>query len=117
MRHARAVALLGAALAAACASEQPADAQGFDASGGLAVVTLLGDDFARLDGERMPLDAVVLRLRLRTRALTPEQLARFVVRIEDAADLPAAAAARLPAARSRLLQELTVMEVDQAEVR
>ncbi len=109
---------LGAALLlAACASEQPAQAEPFDASAGRAVVTLLGDEFARLDGQRMPLDAVIVRLRLRVRALTADELRRFVVRIDVADGVTAAAAPRVEAARGRLLQELDVMEIGQVELR
>jgi hypothetical protein len=114
---AAATAAAAAALLGACASEPVADTQGFDASAGRTVVTLLGGEFALLDGERMPLDAAILRLRLRARAMTPEQRARFVVRVDVAADVPEAAQPHVTAAYGRMMQELTVMEIDQLELR
>lgn len=93
---------------AACASEPVASSGVAEGITTLAVVTLLGDDMARLDGERMPLDAAILRLRWRVRAMDAAQLASFGVRIVDDPDLPEAAAM---AARGRLLDEIDVMEV------
>jgi hypothetical protein len=106
-----------AAVLAACASDQPAQVLEFDDTGGRAVVTLLGDEFARLDGERMPIDAAVLRLRLRTRAMAPADLARFVVRVEVDPAVPESAEERVLAARNRVVQALNVMEVGQVENR
>lgn len=96
---------------AACASGSPSSVASAEGITTLAVVTLLGDDFALLDGQRMPLDAVVLRLRLRVREMTKEQLAAFGVRIAVDARVPEAATARVVAARGRLLDELDIMEV------
>jgi hypothetical protein len=116
-RAARPFAAATVALLAACASEQPAQVSEFDDSAGRAVVTLLGDEFARLDGVRMPLDAVLLRLRLRMRAMPQADRARFVVRIEADPGVPAEAEERVLAARSRLVQDLDVMDVGQVENR
>jgi hypothetical protein len=77
----------------------------------LATVTLLGDDFALLDGERMPFDAVVLRLRWRVRAMSKDELAAFGVQIVVGKDVPESAARRVVADRGRLIDELDVMEV------
>lgn len=102
---------------AACASDAPAAVTegGFDASAGRMVVTLLGDDFALLDGVRMPLDAVVLRLRLQVRALGAEQLDRFVVKLVIGKDVPEAAAGRLMEQKKRLMEEAYVMGLRQLE--
>lgn len=102
-------------LLAACASEQPARVGEFDSSAGRVVVTVLGDDFGLLDGARLPLDAIVLRLRLQVRAMTAEQLARFVVKVVVGPDVPESAAKRVRADMDRLIQELDVMEVGQVE--
>ena len=100
---------------AACASDEPVRPGGFDASTGRVVVTILGDEFALLDGERMPLDAVVLRLRLKVRAMTREQLQGFVVKMFVGKDVPESAVKAVYEARRRLLEELDVMDVGQVE--
>ena len=108
---------LAVAALCACASEPPAASEGFDASAGRVTVTLGEGAFVRFDGERMPFDAMVLRLRLRARAMSADELQRFVVRVEVAPDLPEAAADHVEAARARLMQQLHVMDVAQVEVR
>ncbi|MFY9341946.1 MAG: hypothetical protein WAT39_05630 [Planctomycetota bacterium] len=101
-------------LLAACASEQPAGTSGFDDSAGVVEVAVAGDDFVLCGGERLPLDAFVLRLRQRTRAMTRDQLNRFVVHIRMAADIPAGEPAKVAYAnKNRLLDELHVMGVTQ----
>jgi len=100
-----------AALLAACATDEPATIGVAASVRTSATVTLLGDDFALLDGERMPLDAVVLRLRWRVRAMSKEQLATFGVQIVVGEGVPESAARRVVADRGRLIDELDVMEV------
>jgi hypothetical protein len=109
MRTGRAIAV--AALLAACATDEPAALGSAASMRTSATVTLFGDDFALLDGERMPLDAVVLRLRWRVRAMSKEQLATFGVQIVVGAGVPETAARRVVADRGRLIDELDVMEV------
>lgn len=105
-----------APLLLACASEQPAQVSAFDSSAGRVVVTLLGDDFALLDGVRMPLDAAVLRLRLQVRAMTKDQLKCFVVKVVVDEDVPESAGKLVMEHKRRLLDELDVMEVGQVEL-
>lgn len=113
---AQTLALLAAALlAAACASDEPTRGGGFDDSAGRAVVTLRGDGFCALDGARMPFDAMLLRLRLRARALDDASLLRFVVRIEAPRDVSEATRAAVQRDLDRLIQELDVMDVAQVE--
>lgn len=108
----RAVAVPGAILlCVACASEPPGTSDVAEGITTLAEVMLLDDGMARLDGQRMPLEAVILRLRLRVRAMDAAQLAAFGVRIVEDPDLPESAVARLVAARDRLLLEINVMEI------
>ncbi|MCU0862522.1 MAG: hypothetical protein MUC36_01900 [Planctomycetes bacterium] len=111
---------LGAACAAfvACASSEPGQPSAFDHSGGEAKVVLAPDGFGTLDDERMPLEAIVLRLRWRTRAMPAEQLQRFVVSVW----LPAEPGSdelerRVLAAKERMLQELDIMDVGQVYLR
>lgn len=104
-----------AALLAACAVDEPA-ATAFDRSAGQAEVEVAGDGFGRLDGERLPLDAIVLRLRQHVRTLSADQRARFVVRLRlqpGGAGEAADAAAR--AGMNRLVDEAWVMGVRQIE--
>ena len=71
-------ALVAAALlAAACASDEPSRGGDFDDSAGRAVVALRGDGFCTLDGERMPFDAMLLRLRVRARSFDDATLRRW----------------------------------------
>jgi hypothetical protein len=102
---------------AACASDAPADTV-FDSSAGLVVVDVAGDGFARCGGRRLPLDAVILELRQRTRAMSEDELARFLVRIRvDRQEEGSAAARRAADGFNRLLLELDLMEVGQVECR
>lgn len=104
-----------ALLAAACASNEPSRGGAFDDSAGRAVVTLRGDGFCALDGARMPFDAMLLRLRLRARALDDASLLRFVVRVEAPRDAPEATRAAVQRDLDRLIQELDIMDVAQVE--
>ena len=103
---------------AACASSEPGQPSAFDHSGGEAKVVLAPDGFGTLDDERMPLEAIVLRLRWRTRTMPAEQLQRFVVSVW----LPAAPGSedlerRVLAAKERMLLELDIMDVGQVYLR
>lgn len=105
-------------LLGACAASEPSQPAAFDASGGEAKVVLAADGFGTLDGERMPLEAIVLRLRWRVRAMPPEQLQRFVVSV----CLPAQPGSeelerRVLAAKERMLLELDIMDVGQLILR
>ena len=102
-----------AAWLAGCASDAPAGID-FDSSAGLVVVDVAGDGFVRCGERRLPLEALVLELRQRTRAMSKEQMVRFVVQLR--ADPQAAgseAAARAQASMNRLVDELTIMGVRQ----
>lgn len=113
--NARSSVLPVAALLTACAVDEPA-ATAFDRSAGQAEVEVAGDGFGRLEGERLPLDAIVLRLRQQMRTLSADQRARFVVRLRlhpGVAGDEAAAAAR--AGMNRLVDEAWVMGVRQIE--
>jgi hypothetical protein len=104
-------AMAAAALLAACASEMPTNVGVAEGITTMAVVTLLGGDFALLDGVRMPFDAVVLRLRLRTRAMSKDELATFGVHVVVGKDVPESAEPRVVADRGQLIDELGVMRV------
>ena len=111
------VAAMAAALLAACASGEPAAGQPLDDSAGRVVVGLLADGFCTLDGVRMPFDAMVLRLRVRSRALADDERPRFVVEIR--APAPSTPEVRDAVQRDldRLVQQLNVMDVVQVEYR
>jgi len=112
-------AVLLAATLAACASELPELTQRtvFDASAGEVEVTVCGDGFVRSAGRRVPLEAIVLELRQRTRAMKKDELARFVVHLHAEPQAPrSAAAARATEDIERLLRELDIMDVGQARV-
>lgn len=102
------------ALLAACATEQPDAPLAFDSSAGIVVVTVCGDGFVREGDQRMPLEACVLRLRQRTRAMPREERLRFVVQllVEPQAE-GSEAAARARQGMERLVGELEVMGVRQ----
>lgn len=110
--------LLPFSLLLACRSAEPNAPAAFDSSGGVVDVVCLGDGFVRCDGERMPLEACVLRLRQRTRAMSQEQLQRFVVQLQR--DSAAAAEPLLGPALdgqlNRLIEELDIMDVGQAKL-
>ncbi|MFN0183862.1 MAG: hypothetical protein ACKVQR_08600 [Aquabacterium sp.] len=106
------------ALLVGCRSAEPTPPGAFDSSGGLVTIVCLGDGFVRCDGERVPLEACVLRLRQRTRSMGQEQLQRFVVQLQRD---PAAASEPLlgPALDgqlNRLIEELDIMDVGQAKL-
>ena len=79
----RAVLMSAMAFFAACASETPEldHATVFDESAGKVVVVVCGDAFVRCGERRLPLDAMVLELRQRTRAMSRDEVSRFVVQL------------------------------------
>jgi len=111
--------VLLAAVLAACASELPELTQKtvFDASAGEVEVTVCGDGFVRSAGRRLPLEAIVLELRQRTRAMRKDELARFVVHLlVETQPAGSDAAARTGQGVERLLLELDIMDVGQVRV-
>jgi hypothetical protein len=110
-------AVLAVALGAACGSAHPA-LRDFDDRAGSAEVQVGGDGFGVYDGERLPLDLIVLRLRWRTRAMDYEARSRrFVVRLRLADGLAGGdAAARAQQELFRMIDELYVMGVHQVKL-
>lgn len=105
-------AFAAALLLAACAIGHPAVRE-FDQSAGFVEVFVGDDGFGVYEGERQPLDLVVLKLRWRTRALDLEaRRHRFVARLLPVeTTLSPEAAERVQAAMNRLVDELQVMGV------
>ncbi|MBX3465014.1 MAG: hypothetical protein KF830_17735 [Planctomycetes bacterium] len=102
-------------LLGACAGNQP-EPDGFDSSAGLVTVDVGGDGFVRTDGRRMPAEAAVLALRQRTRAMTAEELGRFVVHLRaDRQQAGSEAAAQCQTTINRLVDELVIMGVRQVK--
>lgn len=86
----------------------------FDESGGHIEIVVLGDGFVRSEGERQPLEAIVLTLRQRTRAMSKEERLRFVVQLlHEPGIVDASARRRAATDLDRLLGELQVMGVRQ----
>lgn len=86
----------------------------FEGSAGEVVVTVLGDGFVRAEGERVPLEALVLSLRQRTRTMSKEARSQFVVRLQSEPHDPTEEAqARADADCNRLLDQLYIMNVGQ----
>jgi hypothetical protein len=114
MNAPRGAAAAFAALAAlaACASDGPVPA-GFDDSGGSVPVRVLADGFVVTGPRRIPLEAFVLELRQRTRAMAPAELRRFVVAIDVERGLGADAEVRVRKGVDRLYAELEIMGVKQ----
>lgn len=104
-----------ALLAVGCASEAPEPAS-FDSSKGVVQVEIGGDGFARLDGRRLPLEAVVLELRWQTRPMSRDERLQYVVRVgaADVADEAGKAAQR--DAIQRFFDELELMGVKQIQL-
>lgn len=100
-------------LLAACATE-PSEPDVLDASGGLVEVAFAGDGFVHVAGERLPLDAWVLRMRQRLRTMDAEARAKFVVqlRVRDGIT-ERAVRMRADAEMNRTVDELHVMGVRQ----
>ena len=115
MNGRRVAPLACAVLVVACASDRPAGTSGFDESAGVVEVFVAGDGFAQFGGQRQPLDEVVVRLRQRTRAMTRDQLGRFVVHLRLAPGIAEGEPSKLANdGLNRLLRELEVMGVTQA---
>lgn len=109
------LAVCGLVLFAACAASEAAP-EDFDSSAGLAEVVVGGDAFVRYDGERMPWEEAVVRLRLRTRALDDGQRQRFVVHLRAEPQEPgSAAAANAQQIMNRLMDQVFVMGVLQVK--
>ncbi len=104
--------LLAAATAAACSGGPPVQT-GFDASAGSTTVEVYGDGFVVVDTRRVPLERLVLELRLATREMAAEDLLRYVVRVRLVPVEGALASRSQRASRTRLLNELEIMGVRQ----
>lgn len=103
----------------ACASETPEldRATSFDDSAGKVAVVVLGDGFVRCGERRLPLEAIVLELRQRIRAMPREELSRFVVELSTTPQQPGSpAAAVAQQGVDRLFSELQIMGVQQARL-
>jgi hypothetical protein len=70
-------------------------------------VTVLGDGFVRADGQRIPLEAWILRARQHLRSLPREERPQFWIQVER--DVAAGAAVQPYVAR--LVQEFSLMGV------
>jgi hypothetical protein len=112
--------MLLAAVFAACASEAGDLVQktSFDTSAGEVEITVDGDGFVHAAGRRMPLEAIVLELRQRTRTMPKEDRERrFVVHLRPAPQAAGSAAAvRAQQGVDRLFSELQVMGVRQVRL-
>lgn len=99
---------------AACATEVPFNTT-FDSSAGTASCEILGDGFVRTGDRRIPLEAFVLELRQATRAMSKEELLRFMVDWRIAKDLPDEAAAKIASdGNNYLMLQLQIMGIRQA---
>ena len=105
------------AVFAACATEAGELVQktNFDASAGEVEIIVDGDGFVHSGGRRLPLEAIVLELRQRTRAMPKDdRQRRFVVHLLTAPQPPGSeAAVRARQGFDRLFKELQVMGVGQ----
>lgn len=103
-------------LFAACTSEPPS-VTSIGPSGDAFVVDIAGDGFVRAEGRRLPLEAVVLELRQRTRAMSSDERLRFVVHLRVDPQLEGSDAAAV-ASRGvdRLMRELQIMGVGTAKL-
>ncbi|HEU4418484.1 MAG TPA: hypothetical protein VFT55_06065 [Planctomycetota bacterium] len=110
MNTLHAASLCAAMVLPACASEAPANVS-FDSSAGLVVVDVLGDGFVRSADRRMPLEALVLELRQRTRRMSPDERSRFVVQLRADPSPGPEAGSRAQQDLNRLLDQLQIMGV------
>ena len=107
-------ALLAGLLLSGCATEMPVSTT-FDSSAGLTSCEILGDGFVRIGDRRIPLEAFVLELRQTTRAMTREELSRYVVTVGFNPDVSKGVAAKnISDGREYLLRQLQIMGVRQA---
>ena len=110
-------AVLCALLAVGCASSEAGAPSAFDRSAGEARVVVGPDGFGTLDGQRMPLEAIVLRLRQRTRGLGVKAMGSFVVALGVQGNVTEAdGARRMQADFDRMLQYLDIMDVEQVKL-
>jgi hypothetical protein len=101
---------------AACASEPPGVATLPSADANV-VIDVAGDGFVRVGGRRIPLDAILLELRQRTRTMTAEERERFVVHLRvDPQPARSEAATVASKGVNRLVLELQVMGIGTAKV-
>jgi hypothetical protein len=110
-RHRTAAPLLLAALAAACASSEPAD-MSLGAVDETIDVTMLGGGFVDAGGRRVPRETFVLDLRQRTRELPGDKKARIRVDLRMRRDAGDDAGAD----SSWLLDQLQIMGVGQGRL-
>jgi hypothetical protein len=111
------LAALAALAAAGCASQPADELPHFDQSVGLVEVELDGGEFGRCDGDRLPFEAIVLRLRQRVRPLSADDRKRFVVEVRLAPHpFGSAAGRRAERQLNRLVDELHIMEVEQVRL-
>ncbi|MFK7740769.1 MAG: hypothetical protein AB8H80_10630 [Planctomycetota bacterium] len=96
----------------ACSSESPYRTE-FDDSAGSLELEILGDGFVRTGGRRIALERVVLELRQRARAMSDDQLERFVVHVRYAPGLSGDARRHADENNERLLLELDIMDLGQ----
>lgn len=116
--NARCIRLLSVVLVAACASNEASTPSAFDRSVGEALVVIGPDGFGTLDGQRMPFEAIVVRLRHRTRALGLDAMSRFVVAMAMQQGVTDPAAVRgMQDDWERMQGQLKIMGVRQLEIR
>ena len=106
--------LLAVTLAlASCVSDLPIDTT-FDNSAGDVSCEILGDGFVQTGDRRIPIESFILELRQTTRAMTREEVRRFVVGVRFAPGSPdGVAAEQAVRGREYLLQQLQIMGVRQ----
>ncbi len=97
---------------AACASGEPLDME-LDPATEVETVVVLGDGFVRHQGERIPREAFVVQLRLRTRGMTSAQRSAFRVELQVPPDAGPSAAADT----DWLLDQVRIMSIGQARLR
>ena len=106
--------VLGALLLAVGCATEPVRTS-FDSSAGQASCEILGDGFVLTNGRHIPLEAFVLELRQATRAMTREELLRYVVALRISPDIADGAAAKVATdGREYLMLQLEIMGVRQA---
>ena len=96
----------------ACVADDVVETQ-FDARAGFVVVEIGGDGFVRCDDRRLPLEALILDLRQKTRRMDQVDLLRYVVRIRFGDVANVEDVSNQQRASARLLDELEIMGVRQ----
>lgn len=110
MRPTARTGLVAVAFTAACASESAEPSLGYAAE--VVEVRVLGDGFVRTGDRRLPLEALVLELRQRARAM--DATARLQFRVDVAVDPDGGEVAAHGA--DLLLEQLQILGVRQARV-